>query len=953
MNPRDLRGLDSTARRSADAGDGEARRINRPKRQGRTAEAVVLGVLCVGAVCLFYFEVVFQNRTFLPFGSAGEVMGGAPPWQFSGTIRPNPYRLDAGGSAWQLEPWARTVAATYASLQLPLWNPHQFFGIPFAADAQPGAFDILRLPALLTVHAWGWDLYYLSQSALCLVLTYVFGRSVGLQPQAAFAAALAYTFSGFTFIRGNLHYIEVFHLLPAVLWGTERIVRGAYRGGILIVAAAVALTLFAGMPEATLLTFLYAASYGAFRSIWAAVEPRSWRFALQHNLIVALAWIGGIGLACPLLVPMLEYLGQSYNIHPPERGLGLVALPPRALAYIGLPFINGLPTQGITSFGVSPVDDYSGAAVVFLAIVGAMCLRQLGRPRSAAVFALVSTLIWGAKLFGVPGIQALGQLPLLVQTLIFIWGTPLLSFSLAMLAGAGVHALATRDVSFRSAAMAGLFFVLYLVAAARLNWQTLQVGGARHAAATFGLAVGAGLAVWVCASFGRAWPRAIAPSVACAVVAGELFILAPHDVYSDRYDSLAQPPYVSWLQQQQAGGQPFRVFSNDGLLYPDYAQAFGLDDPRAVDGLYPLRTWDFVQTFLSPSVSDRYVGGFGHPELPTELFANKWLDLSNIRFILRPADQSPSDATLAQVIVAAHYPPNDDHHVGQFTLGGQRREVLVERTPGDVTFPLRVDAAQPRLSFFVGLDPAAPASSVRFSLAVKTDGQTQVLFENTLDSRREADRAWRPGSVDLTPYLGRDVTLILQAESLDGSVVSPGWGDLHLIPVSDPSQFRLVYSGEISIWENTHAAGRAFLVTNVQRAATTAGAIALMQAPGFDPLVSAVVEGDAEPMANQATAPQPGTATISQYGQQHTQVSVDAKQPALLVLTDGYYPGWTATLDGAAVPILATDVAFRGVLIPQGVHQVTFSYTPTSFAIGVAVAAASLALLGFAVWRLR
>jgi hypothetical protein len=935
-----------------------AARLARSRRLSRTTEALLIGLVCAGALCLFYFEVIFENRTFLPFGSPGEVMGGAPPWQFSGTIRNNPYRLDAGGSAWQLEPWARTVTASYASLQLPLWNPHQFFGTPLAADAQPGAFDILRLPALLTVHAWGWDLYYLSQSALSLLLTYVFGRSVGFHPAAACLAAVAYTFSGFTFIRGNMHYIEVYHLLPGILWGTERVVRGAFRGGMLIVAAAVAMTLLVGMPEATVLTFLYAAAYGLFRSVWKGVAHRSWRIALHRNVVLALAWIAGIGFAAPLVVPQLEYLGLSFNIHPPERGLGLLVLPPRAVAFIGVPYINGLPTQGITSFGLRPIDDYSGAAVVLLAIVGAFALNQRGQARPVAIFALASAIVWGAKLFGVPGIQALGQLPVLVQTLIYIWGTPLLSFSLALLAAAGVHALAVGRVGGRATCVAGLVFVAYLAIAARLNWQTLQAGGGWHALTTLGLAAAAGLAAWVCVGLGRIWPRALAATAACGVVTAELFVLAPHNVYSDRYDSLAEPPYVAWLQQQQAASQPFRVFSNDGLLYPDYAQAYGLDDLRVIDGQWPRRTWDFVQTFLSPTITDRYVGGFGHPELPTELLANKWLDFSNVRFILRPAGQSPSDATLAQVIVAANYPPNDDHHVAQFTIDGQRREVLVERTPGEIVFHMQPDVAQPRLTFFVGLDPNASPSSAQFTLSIGRPGQVQVLFQESLDARRGDDRSWRPGSVDLTPYVGQNVDLTLQTKSLDGSVAAPGWGDLRLWPQPDASQYRQVYAAEVSIWENTHAAPRAFLVGDVLPVTTPVEAMARMRADGFDPLASAVVEGAPAGIADLPTGPAAtdgpsGTATIAEYRQQRISVDVNAQRPALLVLTESYFPGWTATLDGAAAPVLATDLAFRGVLVPPGPHRVTLTYAPASFTIGLALAAAAMVLLGLLFWRVH
>jgi len=95
-----------------------ADRIPRARRSSKTTEAVALVLLCLGALCLFYYEVIFLNRTFLPFGYPVEVMARAVPWQFSGTPRDNPYRVDSGGSAWQLEPWAQTVAASYVSGQV-------------------------------------------------------------------------------------------------------------------------------------------------------------------------------------------------------------------------------------------------------------------------------------------------------------------------------------------------------------------------------------------------------------------------------------------------------------------------------------------------------------------------------------------------------------------------------------------------------------------------------------------------------------------------------------------------------------------------------------------------------------------------------------------------------------------------------------------------------------------
>ncbi len=915
----------------------------------RTAELVIFAVLSIAALCVFYREIIFENRTFVAFGPPAEVMGAAPPWGFTGTVRPNPYRVDAGGSAWQLEPWARTIGLSYQDRSLPLWNPHQFFGTPLLGDAQPGAFDILRLPPMLSIHAWAWDVYYLLQALLSLGLTYGFGRSVGFRPAAATVGALGYTFCGFMFIRGNMHYAEIYHVLPGVLWGTELLVRGTLRRGLLLVAGCVALAILAGFPEATLLSLLYAASFGAFRAIWLAAAEGSWRLGVQRGLLLVMAWLIGIGVAAPMLGPVLEYVGLSFNIHSADRNLGLIALPLRSLAFLGVPYISGLPTQPLVPFDPFPVDDYSGTAVLVLAVIGVLSLRVPGRTRSIVAFALASALIWGAKLFGVPGINELGRLPVLVQMLIYIFGTPILSLSLALLAAAGVDALAIGRLPIRAILAAGVLFGGYLAFATFANWAVLINAGKPHALATLGLAGAAGVAILACAVFTSHRP-ALAAGAACLVVFVELAALAPRDVYSDRFDSLNQPPFVGWLQQQsQFPGQPFRVYSNDGVLYPDYASPFGLDDLRDVDALYPKRGWAFVQTFLSPSISDRYVGGWGHPELPTQLFANKWLNFSNVRFILRPAGQSPADATLAPWIISTNYPPTDAVHIDQVTIDGQRREVLVERTPGDVTYRFTPSAAQPTLTFFVGLNPLhAPGIAGEFLASIEDNGQRQLVFDETVADADGSAKQWHPGSIDLTPYIGHNVQLVLQTRS-DHEIAATDWGDLRLQPQPDPNQFKQVYAGEVSIWENTQVAPRAFLVSNVRQASTSSDAVAQMQAPDFDPTTQAVVEGD---VSINAVGSSSGDAVVTSYSAQQVQLNVSTPGQSLLVMTDTYYPGWSATVDGQPTPIWPTDLAFRGVVVPPGVHQVSFHYAPVSFEIGVAAAAGALVLLGLAMWQL-
>ena len=75
----------------------------------------------------------------------------------------------------------------------------------------------------------------------------------------------------------------------------------------------------------------------------------------------------------------------------------------------------------------------------------------------------------------------------------------------------------------------------------------------------------------------------------------------------------------------------------------------------------------------------------------------------------------------------------------------------------------------------------------------------------------------------------------------------------------------------------------------------------------------------------------------------------------MLVLSEIYYPGWTATLDGQPVEIGRVNYVLRALRIPAGRHELRLEFRPTSVAATDAVAYAALALLAlalaFALWR--
>ncbi len=67
------------------------------------------------------------------------------------------------------------------------------------------------------------------------------------------------------------------------------------------------------------------------------------------------------------------------------------------------------------------------------------------------------------------------------------------------------------------------------------------------------------------------------------------------------------------------------------------------------------------------------------------------------------------------------------------------------------------------------------------------------------------------------------------------------------------------------------------------------------------------------------------------------------------MLTDTYFPGWNAFVDGIPSTIYTADGIFRALEIPPGKHSIVFIYKPESFSSGLKISAASLALIVVAI----
>lgn len=75
------------------------------------------------------------------------------------------------------------------------------------------------------------------------------------------------------------------------------------------------------------------------------------------------------------------------------------------------------------------------------------------------------------------------------------------------------------------------------------------------------------------------------------------------------------------------------------------------------------------------------------------------------------------------------------------------------------------------------------------------------------------------------------------------------------------------------------------------------------------------------------------------------EVDVNVTVPAMLVLTEVWYPGWEATVDGKQTKISRVNYCQRGIWLERGNHQVELEFKPLAWRIGAGISLGTIVLL--------
>lgn len=852
--------------------------------------------------------------------------------------------------------WAVRNAALIQG-HLPLWTPNLFMGAPLLANSQLGTFYPLNWPLIALSPPDGIRVSILLHIFWALLGAYVLARIpspkslssiAGLPSVAHFVerglsentsttkverwsgikesipALVAAAVFGLGGYAGA--HVEQINQLQGIAWMSwlflfyARALDGSQRTlWVLLLGAGLALQFLSGHTQTVFITGVGLGIYGIVHGISSHHKQRLRRI-VTAVLVLVVAGLITLPLIVPQLIPTMELTRVS------NRSGGLN--PNQATAFSFNPFVIGrglMPSYDSLVFGEYVA--YAGVIGFGLVIVG---IFATGRARwvwlavmlggLALAFGEFNPLYW--TLAGLPGFN-LFRVPAR-------W-LALFALGAAMLAGIGLQSLAEKRPNWRILVLI-VVVIAALAASSTLITRTPEdvIGSAAPTTVTW-VGWGAALVVFVGLVVTKERTRrasSLQTILAVAVII-ELFFASgvmPYNMLStpDTYHS--QRFTISQMRTYAAEQTPpGRVLSITDLLFDpgDRAalearyQRYGLSDLSIRLGLVDTKMKESLAANLPLIWDIPSVDGFDGGVLPTSYYTaftslmipqgelrtldgrlreimaqeecrgacipdQRWLNLTNTRYLLTD-----------KIYDLWH---DDIAYDTQFTVTDSTR----------INFePFEADTVD-LLVRCVDCDCPAPDS-------------TPTQAGDFLRCRVSLDEAVELNTFEIT---ASDTTPVQALTFVDART-----GDF--VQVVPDSNWKRVLSSDIKLYENQAVLPRAFVVQEALVVTDdiygTEDALNLMRDVNFDPAKTVVLSSDIERSMHE---PSNATAAITEYTAERVEIGVNAESGAYLVLTDAYYPGWAATINGQPAEIIRANVMFRAVQIPAGESTVTFAYQP-------------------------
>jgi hypothetical protein len=811
---------------------------------------------------------------------------------------------------------------------LPGWDARQGGGselgsVPSYGLLAPTALAWWLLPPGL---APGWE--RLTILIVAAAGTALFLRRVSLGRHASWLAGMVYAGTGFMIAWTNWPQSAVAAMLPWLFWSVERSLQLQTLRSVVPVALAVAALLFGGFPAVTGWGIYAAAGYVLMRILLKArgEEAGRWREAAAQVSRLSMGLLLGVGLAA---VQLAVFAVQFLDLDTSYRAGGFYAVQPLRMALTSLfPNTWGI-NGGVFYTETNPIEAnaYFGAAAAVLCVLAIAARPHFSVVRGARTyFAGVAFLCAFLVYVQAPFTDWIGELPVFSGNAIGRLVTVLL-LSAAFLSGFGADAVLRPHAGGRSwmrrlalITLTGGFGLLVVLLAFFVRGEVTPWLDTPQLA---DLPISAWLAVAV-ASTGvavlivflhqwrpwlAAWGFLIVPFL---VVAQGIIAAAPvwEQVDAERfYPVTDMHDYLS----EHIGRD--RMVTTGTTMLTGTPAYYGL---RSATGHV------FFSEPYSELINRIAPGGrqsATYWKLPSGLDMALW--------------QSPGlDRLAARYLVADSETAVPGEPI-PVVSGTSENEI--SRAPIEVALP-----AGPLRGIVLQMvrGPAEPSGGFIVVDVVSPDGETVASTRRLVEYPR--------GATPLpTAIAGEDLRggpwrlrLSWEGDSAPPVVIADAAG-VPVMSVIKPADdgLRLVSDDNGAVWERTSSLPRIRWASDHLVIEDAAARV--------DTVAHSDIDSDTVVLSESGAATDGRSARIEvrEDSGDTVAVDVDAGGAGYLVLADSIQDDWSVAVDGEPAIIVDADHAFGAVHLPEGSHEVVFTYTPRGQDLGIALSVASLAVL--------
>lgn len=769
---------------------------------------------------------------------------------------------------------------------LPLWNPYQGLGQPFAAQGEGCPYFPPSVLRSLLPYALG-NVVTLGVCYLSCVFFYLFLRELGLPRRAGLFAGMAWGLSGALCLhlaRPNL--AEQTAMVPVLFWAAARAMRARTPFWYAVCAGVGGLHALAGFIQIALTPLLIILPFCACYTRWRSRTPRDW---LRDLGLVVGALLLGNGLAAFHLLPMIEAMRALHNKNVEQ--LSFLAIPYANLLGFFFPYLFGQLFQNWVPGSYPKVLEwnnlfaYAGTLVLVLNVLG-WWWTGAAHPRRRMVFCFFSLcgLVLLLRYVSCPLVAGINCLPIIGrQSPKHANGTTVFCF-LAAAACAAPYVRARLAQAARWPVA-----VVFALAASAVLTQITEAGGFAHldrrlavTHVAVSLCVSATLLAALCLA--RRWARLSEGAAFRLVLAAAVAELA-------LYVPLGN------------GSLPF-LWGRVGLsvLVVLGGLLLALGRWRVGGGLLALTAAGFAALVVTPRVG---LPARFNVDTPTPCM--RWLQATaGQRY--RSFGIGPDYSSIG--------PIQDIGCVGPFAPPEYVR--FVELIASDTM----ANFYRAGTTFWLARDPH------------NTTGE-EFSFVDYLRSKPILD--WmgvRYLVLDrnyFDPHGRRPDYLLLLSSACPGVRVAYRDAQVRVLESLD-ARPKAVFSAAVTVCPDQAAILREL----------HADPAAIRAAPRVE---QGALSGQFTPRPS-SSAPAEVPLVPDVYRPNYVRLAVDAPGPGIVVLKDVYAPGWRARINGKETDVLRVNGLVRGVLIPQAGHvTVEFTYRPRSFVRGVVLAALTFLLL--------